>query len=71
MAELVGVFYCIAHEGVANEDDRTCDFFDPDEHVQVDADGEPIVDEDGELVTIGCDFRQCMIDRDPKAKVDR
>lgn len=59
----VGVFYCIAHEGVANEDMDRCDFFDPD------TDGHE--DEAGDWIEDACDFRRCRIQRSPTAKVDR
>jgi hypothetical protein len=55
----VGVFYCIAHEGVANEDDYRCDFAKHDDAETEDEEPRP------------CDFRQCLVDRRPEAKVDR
>lgn len=59
-ADPVGVFYCIAHEGVALEDDGICDFKQMDEAFVMSATRpEP------------CDFRRCFIDRRPEAQVTR
>lgn len=46
----VGAFYCVAHEGIANEHDATCDFAPKARDLPVSEDGEPV---EGL-----CDFRQ-------------
>jgi hypothetical protein len=51
----VGVFYCMAHHGIANEDQVRCDFFERNDDVY----GVP------------CDFRECFIDPHIDARVDR